>query len=256
MLIDCGIGPRTAAGRIKELGSSVGEVGAICLTHLDRDHFNPNWKAQIVRQGILVFCHEDRVDELARIAGGEPEFVRLIRPFNGQAFSPAQGMRFSAMRLAHDELGSHGFVIDGFGGRIGYATDLGRVGAELVRRFCGVDVLAIESNYDPQMQLSSGRPWFLKQRIMGGRGHLSNGDALKAVTQILDQAQRQGQALPRHIVLLHRSRQCNCPKLLRELFSVDQRIGQRLVLAEQHRPTQWLSAVQRPVCRQLELQWA
>lgn len=241
---------------MKRLGAHVGEIAAICLTHLDRDHFNPNWTGQIVRQGMPVFCHEKRIDDLASLGGGEPGFVRLIRPFNGRPFSPMDGLCLNAIRLEHDELGSHGFVIEGFGGRIGYATDLGRVGEKLVRRFRGLDVLAIESNYDPQMQLSSDRPWFLKRRIMGGRGHLSNAEALDAVRRILDQAQRQGGELPRHIVLLHRSRQCNCPKLLRELFSADRRIGQRLVLAEQDRPTPWLGAKSRPVYSQMELQWA
>lgn len=256
ILIDCGIGPRTTAARMKGLGTQVGEIAAICLTHLDRDHFNPNWIGQIVRQEIPVFCHEKRIDELASFGGGEPKFAGLIRPFNGRPFSPADGFSLNAIRLQHDELGSHGFVVDGFGGRIGYATDLGRVGEELVRRFRGLDLLAIESNYDPQMQLSSDRPWFLKRRIMGGRGHLSNAEALDAVRRILDQAQRQGEGLPGHIVLLHRSRQCNCPKLLREMFEADRRIGQRLVLAHQDRPTGWLWAKSRPVYRQMELQWA
>ncbi len=86
------------------------------------------------------------------------------------------------------------------------------------------------------MQEMSGRPWFLKRRIMGGKGHLSNRQALAAVQQILDRGQR----LPDHIVLLHRSRQCNCPELLRALFSKDRRIGPRLTLAEQFERTPWL----------------
>jgi phosphoribosyl 1,2-cyclic phosphodiesterase len=256
ILIDCGVGPRTTAQRMTAIGADAREVRAICLTHLDRDHFNPNWIRQIIRQGILVFCHEHRMDDLASLAGGEEEFVNLIRTFNGKPFSPSDGIELHAIHLAHDEQGSHGFIIEGFGGRIGYATDLGHASAELLRRFRGLDVLAIESNYDPEMQLNSDRPAFLKRRIMGGRGHLSNAEALAAVRHILDQAEQQGQSLPGHIVLLHRSRQCNCPKLLRELFSSDHRIRERLVLAEQNQPTPWLRARQRPVFRQLELHWA
>jgi phosphoribosyl 1,2-cyclic phosphodiesterase len=253
ILIDCGIGPRIAAQRMTAMEADAREIAAICLTHLDRDHFNLNWVRQIIRQGILIFCHENRIDDLATLAGGEEEFVSLIRPFNDKPFSPSDGIELHAIHLAHDEQGSHGFVIEGFGGRIGYATDLGHASAELVRRFRGLDVLAIESNYDPDMQLNSDRPAFLKRRIMGGRGHLSNAEALAVVRRILDQAERERQSLPGHIVLLHRSRQCNCPKLLRELFSTDDRIKDRLVLAEQNRPTPWLRARQRPVFRQLEL---
>jgi phosphoribosyl 1,2-cyclic phosphodiesterase len=255
MLIDCGIGPKTAAGRMRGLDIGIDEVGAICLTHLDRDHFNLNWVSTIIRQRILLFCHESRTDDLARL-GGSAEFARQIRPFNGQNFFPVEGLGLTAIHLAHDELGSHGFLIKASGSRLGYATDLGRVDARLIRHFQGVDVLAIESNYDPQMQLSSGRPWFLKRRIMGGRGHLSNQDALAAVREILDQSQVRGRPLPKHIILLHRSRQCNCPRLLRELFCADERVRQRLVLAEQDRATGWLCAQDRPVFGQLELQWA
>jgi phosphoribosyl 1,2-cyclic phosphodiesterase len=256
MLIDCGIGPRTAAGRMKDLGIGIESVAAICLTHLDRDHFNPNWAATIVRQDISLFCHEDRIDDLARLGGGSAEFARLIRPFNGEKFSPANGIDLTAIHLPHDQAGSHGFLVEASGSRLGYATDLGCVNQALIRHFSGVDVLAIESNYDPIMQLNSDRPAFLKRRIMGGRGHLSNQDALDAVREILDQSQVRGRRLPKHIILLHRSRQCNCPRLLRELFSADERMQNRLVLAEQDRATNWLCAGNQPVLMQLELQWA
>src|SRR5207244_483864 len=99
---------------------------------------------------------------------------------------------------------------------------------------------ALESNYDPAMQEESGRPWFLKKRIMGGKGHLSNLQTLAAVKRILDLAQAKSRRLPEHIVLPHRSRECNCPELLRPLSSRDRRIAPRLTLAEQFERTVWL----------------
>jgi hypothetical protein len=60
------------------------------------------------------------------------------------------------------------------------------------------------------------------------------------VRQILDRAQAQRGRLPDHIVLLHRSRECNCPDLLRSLFSKDRRIAPRLTLAEPFQRTPWL----------------
>jgi|SRR5580658_4831918 phosphoribosyl 1,2-cyclic phosphodiesterase len=255
ILIDCGIGPRTAASRMKDLGIGVENIAAICLTHLDSDHFCTAWLRRIASAGIMLFCHESRAEDLANFGDGQAEFAHLIRTFNGHDFSPVDGVNLSPIRLDHDAHGSHGFLVQGFNSRIGYATDMGRVCEDLVRQFCGVDVLAIESNYDPQMQIASDRPWFLKRRIMGGRGHLSNQQALEIVQKILDQTHRQRRLLPKHIVLLHRSRQCNCPNLLRELFCSDPRIAQRLVLAEQDRPTAWLSVHERPAYSQLQLQW-
>lgn len=254
VLIDAGIGPRAAARRMNGTGVSVGDVRAICLTHLDSDHFSRHWAQTIRSQSITLFCHSSRIEDLIDLAGDD--LRESIVGFES-AFEPVPGLQFSAIFLAHDQTGSHGFVIEGFGSRIGYATDLGRVTADLIERFCDLDVLALESNYDPQMQVDSPRPAFLKQRIMGGRGHLSNQQAFAAVRKILDRHEIAGVPLPSHVVLLHRSRQCNCPMRLRNLFLSDVRLSNRLTLAEQFQRSEWLRVGRlRPlVGEQLVLGW-
>ena len=141
---------------------------------------------------------------------GEPGLD--VGTFNGHPFEPIDRVRFHPVRLAHDEHGSHGFVIEGFGCRIGYATDLGRVPGELLDRFCGVDALAIESNYDPEMEMNSPRPWFLKKRIMGGKGHLSNEQAAELLAAVLARSEPERLL---HVVSLHLSQECNRPELAR-----------------------------------------
>jgi phosphoribosyl 1,2-cyclic phosphodiesterase len=254
MLIDAGIGPRMTAMRLNGTGAHLREVTAICLTHLDRDHFSLGWAGFIASRGVRVFCHSQRIDELLDVLG--EELRKNVVGFD-EMFEPMDGVRVDPISLAHDRAGSHGFLIEGFGCRVGYATDLGRVPAELVERFVDLDVLAIESNYDPLMQEQGARPHFLKQRIMGGRGHLSDEQALAAVRQILDRCERCGARLPAHIVLLHRSRQCNCPNLVRKPFSRDARIARRLTLAEQFERSGWLRSRPAPalVGEQLMLGW-
>jgi phosphoribosyl 1,2-cyclic phosphodiesterase len=105
------------------------------------------------------------------------------------------------------------------------------------------------------MQRDSSRPWFLRQRIMGGRGHLSNEQAYEAVRNIMALAYRSDLRVPDHIVLLHRSRQCNCPHILRSLFESDEQIRHRLTLAEQETRTDWLRAGQYRPDEQLRLAW-
>jgi phosphoribosyl 1,2-cyclic phosphodiesterase len=257
MLIDAGLGPRTVAGRMKGLGVGLRDVSAICLTHLDRDHFNLNWVGTILKLGIRVFCHARRRRDLLQLAAAEG-LHRLVIPFDGDPFEPLPGLTARPISLAHDAEGSHGFCIESLDHRIGFATDLGRVPEAMIDCFEGVDLLAIESNYDPAMQRSSGRPWFLVQRIMGGRGHLSNEQAFDAVKRIVARTHSHHRKLPAHVVLLHRSRECNCPTLLRELFSRDARLAPRLVLAEQFERTEWLradGAVRSESYEQLALSW-
>lgn len=241
LLIDAGIGPRTLAKRLDGTGVCLTDIAALCLTHLDADHFSPRWTATLCHLNIPVYCHADKVDGLALCA---PDLAPLIRPFGADAFSPIDGLACDPVEFPHDHLGSHGFVVDGYGYRVGYATDLGHVPRHFYDRFRDLDCIALESNYDPQMQADSARPSFLKRRITGGHGHLSNVQAFVAVRKILDRSRR----LPDHIVLLHRSQECNCPEVVQRLFGADPRIAPRLTLAQQDERSPWLGRLNRPPC--------
>ena len=238
LLIDAGIGPRTFGQRLDGTGISPADISALCLTHLDGDHFSPHWACTLRRLNIPIYCHVNKVGDLAASC---PDLLPLLRPFDTSPFSPVRGLTCDPIHFLHDHLGSHGFVVEGFGYRIGYATDLGHVPPYLFDRFRDLDCIALESNYDEQMQADSARPWFLKRRITGGHGHLSNTQALAAIRKLLDRARR----LPDHIVLLHRSQECNCPKLVHRLFSADPRIAPRLTLAHQHERSPWLGRTVR-----------
>jgi phosphoribosyl 1,2-cyclic phosphodiesterase len=261
LLLDAGLGPLSAARRMEGSGIGVRQISAVCLTHLDHDHFSPTWVRTLIRLQIPVHCHESRVEALLERIDHHPlahEFPRLIQTFDGQAFEALPRVQLHPIQLAHDRAGSHGFVIEGFGCRVAYATDLGRVPASLLERFTNLDILALESNYDPQMQMASARPWFLKNRIMGGAGHLSNEQAFEAIVRILNRMEKTARRLPQHIVLLHRSLECNCPKLVRKFFGRDDRIAQRLTLAEQFERTDWLrtTSMRSIFGEQLSLAWA
>jgi phosphoribosyl 1,2-cyclic phosphodiesterase len=238
LLVDAGIGPRTLSDRLEGTGVALADISALVLTHLDGDHFTPRWAATLSRFNVPVFCHANKVDSLQTSC---PDMSPLICSFGSDAFSPIAGITCEPIHVPHDRLGSHSFVIAGFNYRIGYATDLGRVPAILFDRFRDLNCIALESNYDPQMQAVSARPLFLKRRITGGRGHLSNPQAFAAIRRILDGGRR----LPEHIVLLHRSQECNCPDLVSALFSSDARIAPRLTLAHQHERSAWLGRTHR-----------
>src|SRR5687767_4879644 len=150
LLLDAGIGPRTVTQRLAGTGVGSRDVVGICLTHLDHDHFNRNWLSTIFSRGINLFCHESRVDDLVRVAlGPSPSadelerFVARVLTFDRDVFEALPGLCLRPVRFAHDRTGSHGFVLEGFGCRVGYATDLGRVPHTFTEDFDDLDLLAI-----------------------------------------------------------------------------------------------------------------
>lgn len=200
-LIDLGLSPRRTRAGLALLGLSLEDVSSVLLTHLDIDHFNPGWmRRDLLRAPLRI--HRRHIGRATR-AG-----IATLRtePFET---SISDGALNASIAMAnHDELGVATFRIAFEGaGELGFATDVGRVTPDLVRHLAGVDVLALESNYCPVLEMASDRPAFLKQRIMGGSGHLSNEESARAA----------GEIAPReHLVLLHLSRQCNRPGLALE----------------------------------------
>lgn len=209
VMIDAGLSPRETAKRLEQQGMiGLGEIDAILLTHLDQDHFRPSWNRASVQHDIVIHCSRRHYRRTGPTRGQQA----CIQPFDGR-FVVHDDVVVEPVFLAHDSLGSIGYLLDTGSLRIGFVTDCGRISHELIDCFTDLDALAIESNYDPAMQRASSRPTYLKNRVMGGRGHLSNAQALDAVRRI-------ARVSPRLmcIVLLHLSRECNCPQLIARMY--------------------------------------
>ncbi len=250
LLIDAGLGPRTVAKRLAGTGATVQDIQALCVTHLDRDHFSPTWISTLVRERITVFVHRGHLRQLERVPGSERLIAAgLIEAIDqdGVTVDIAAGLRARTALLPHDRTGSAGYVFElvettrsntNQPTRIGYATDVGRVTDAMLDHLTGVDLLAIESNYDPAMQQNSARPESLKRRVMGGWGHLSNEQAFDAIQTLAGRCPRGG---PRRIVLLHRSRQCNHPDAIHRVLSHNPQLAARVTLSDQSQRSGWLT---------------
>jgi len=207
LLIDTGLSPRQTRKRLAGTGITLHDINDVLITHFDTDHFHPGWVRVIEKNPIRVHTHRrQQSDALKAGLTGRNLF------FTEDGFELEGGTSVETMLLAHDDVGTVGYVIEHDGTRLGYATDLGRVPNVLLDRFINLHGLAIESNYDRAMQVASNRPAFLKRRIMGGMGHLSNKQSFQAAQHIAQQSDLS------HLVLLHLSRQCNDPTIIKRLY--------------------------------------
>lgn len=68
---------------------------------------------------------------------------------------------------------------------VGIATDLGYYDEYIVQNLSGLDVLLLEANHDVNMLQVGSYPYYLKQRILGKRGHLSNETAGRLLCRLL-----------------------------------------------------------------------
>lgn len=221
-LIDAGLSPRRTRNLLADQGLRFDQVDHILVTHFDRDHFHLGWQAARLDH-IRIHAHVDHAfgAKRAGIAGSN---LRLFE----DPFTLWDEVEVGFARLAHDAQGVTAFRLESEGASLGYATDLGRPAPELTRALHGVGTLAIESNYCPRMQIDSPRPEYLKRRIMGGAGHLSNQESADAVRSIRPS---------RHAVLLHLSRQCNRPEIALDAHAIHEH---ETILSSQSDPTDWI----------------
>lgn len=225
ILIDMGLSPRRTMKELAALGMSMDDVTDVLVTHFDQDHWNPAWNAK--PWGATLHIHQRHVRRAER-SGALHRRTEVFT--DGFAIG---ALRVEPMLNRHDELGSAAFRFSEGDAALGFATDLGRVSRELIEHFCGVDVLAIESNYCPRLQEASGRPRFLKERITGGAGHLSNQQCREAA----------GRIGARRVVLLHLSRECNRPEIA---ASEHANAGYEVTVASQYQRTPWVPIERRP----------
>lgn len=225
VLIDIGISVRRASLLLRDCGLNLADIDAVLVTHLDGDHYQPSWTRALPH---ATFHMHDRHHRFVRRHHLLDSKARVV-PHDGERFLVTDAVSIDPLHVAHDDLGVSAFRI-GFRSAVplGFATDIGRVTDEFIAHFRGVAAMAIESNYCPRLQLASARPDFLKRRIMGGSGHLSN-------EQCADALQHIG---PTHdAVLLHLSRDCNTPGL-----ALAPHAGRRYrtTVTSQTRPTPWI----------------
>ncbi len=114
----------------------------------------------------------------------------------------------------HDAADPYSFTITSNGVTIGVITDIGSACDNVVHQFSQCHAVFLESNYDEKM-LDKGRyPIYLKNRIRGGQGHISNRQALELF-------QKHRSASLTHLLLSHLSHNNNCPVLVEELFTAN-----------------------------------
>jgi phosphoribosyl 1,2-cyclic phosphodiesterase len=205
ILIDAGISCRETEKRMKRLGLSMTHVKAIFISHEHSDHI----------KGVHVLSRKHRLPVYITPATMHHGSLQLEEQLTNTftAYMPVQigNISVTAFPKFHDAVEPHSFMVSWNEIKIGVFTDIGAPCHHLVHHFQQCHAAFLEANYDEQM-LDEGRyPYFLKNRIRGGHGHLSN-------TQALELFKAHKPPFMSHLLLSHLSRDNNNPAMVFDLF--------------------------------------
>ena len=223
VLVDAGLPPRTLSRRLESAGLAPGCITHVCLTHDHEDH--ATHAREIVADGLPVLATRGTLRKL------DLPQQRVLRP--GLEWRLAEDLWVNAVTLPHDAADPAGLVFtsaqSGGGHRVGVLTDCGRPDKRVAQAFRGCDVLVLETNHEPSMLATGPYPRWLKRRVAGPLGHLSNQQAAELLALI-------GPPWPAVIVLAHLSQNNNRPDLALEAVRAAVGEGPALALAHQARP--------------------
>lgn len=209
ILIDAGISCKETEKRMARVGLSMSKVKAIFVSHEHSDHIRgiaviaKKYKLPVyITQGTLSNSGALRFDL-------DPDRVMFLQAATGINIG---NLTITAFPKIHDAFDPHSFMVTCNDIKIGIFTDLGRCCDQLIAHFKQCHAAFLEANYDETM-LEQGRyPWHLKNRIRGGKGHLSNREALQLFID------HRPQHLT-HLLLAHLSQDNNNPELVHQLFN-------------------------------------
>jgi phosphoribosyl 1,2-cyclic phosphodiesterase len=206
ILVDVGISCREIERRMLRIGLNLQKVKAIFISHEHIDHVR-GVEGTSRRYKIPVYISEGTMRNSQVKVDAE-----LIRSFEAHTAVTVGGLSVTGFGKRHDAADPYSFVVEGNGVTIGVLTDIGSACENVTTYFKCCHAAFLEANYDDEM-LSNGRyPAFLKARIAGDHGHLSNQQALDLFVN----------HKPGYMSLLlpsHLSRDNNNPKLVHDLFT-------------------------------------
>ena len=200
ILVDAGISARRITTHLKTLGIAPPELAGILVTHEPSDHISG--LATLTKQlPVPIYATAATGRQIrCRVAWAE-EHLHTITP--GTAFS-VDSLDVQAFSTPHDAADSVGYTITAGDRTAAVVTDLGHVTREVLSAVSGAQLVVLECNYEPDWLLSGPYPYYLKERILGRRGHLSNEEGAQLARVLTEQGARQ-------LVLAHLSKENNTP---------------------------------------------
>lgn len=198
ILIDAGISIKEISARTE---IDVKKIDAIFITHEHIDHVK--YIESIARlSNAIIYANEKTFNKMIMryfksLDGIKVKYIEPNKPFK------LKDIKVMALNLQHDAENCYGYIFANKKQALGYCTDTGYIPIPYIDILRKVNSLIIESNHDIEMLMQSNRPWYLKNRILSIKGHMSNKICGELLNKILEDSKLE------KIVLAHLSEECN-----------------------------------------------
>lgn len=217
IMVDAGITKKRIDQGLSGLGIKTEEISGILVTHEHSDHIK-GLGVLSRKYEIPIYGTRGTIEAIKGIStlGEIPDgLFQVIEADNNFAIGDLEIEPFA---ISHDAAEPVAYRVNSGGKSAGIVTDLGVYTEEIVKKLRGLNVLLLEANHDIRMLEIGGYPYYLKRRIAGDRGHLSNELSGRLLCEILHDKLKQ-------VVLGHLSKENNYAELAYETVKLEITLG-------------------------------
>lgn len=202
ILVDVGYSVKKIREKLASIGQELENIDAIFITHDHSDH-SKSVGVLSRRLNIPIYLHEDSFYHLKYKQGKINEQNIILLEDKKIYLDNVLVENFDVM---HDSAHNLGYTFNYANEKLAYVTDIGKI-TNIVKKACSnSDLIAFESNYDVDMLLNGPYTWSLKNRVKGNRGHISNDESSKFLSDISNNRLKE-------VFLLHLSEENNTPNI-------------------------------------------
>lgn len=203
ILVDAGLSGKKIQESLVSIDVDPSTINGILVTHEHKDHIH-GIGILSRRFGIPIYANQKTWLNMKPEIGEIKEENIIV--FDTNKTFEINDLNIHPFNISHDAIEPVGYSFYYKNIKISLVTDTGYVSEEVKENIKNSHLLMIESNHDVEMLKVGKYPWFLKKRILGEHGHLSNDDAGRLLAEIIS---RENQC----ILLGHLSKENNFPEL-------------------------------------------
>lgn len=203
VLVDAGLSGKKIQELLESRDIDPEEIDCIFVTHEHGDHIKG---AGILsrRFNIPIYANEKTWASMEKDLGKLKD--ENIKIFDTNSDFELGNLGILPFNVSHDAADPVGYNFYNKDKKISIVTDTGTIDDKVKNTIQGSNLIMMESNHDENMLRMGSYPWFLKKRVSGEFGHLSNDDAGKIISQVINGDNEK-------ILLAHLSRENNFPEL-------------------------------------------
>lgn len=195
-LIDLGMSAGYTAKALKNIGVDPSEIQRVFITHTHSDHV----------AGLKVFLKKyNPIVYLTKRMEEEIDFEIEDKVYIDGDIK-IDDLNVTVIKTSHDTADSNGYVFSSLGKSIVYITDTGYINVRNFDKLKNKNIYVLESNHDVRLLREGKYPYYLQQRILSDKGHLSNKDSAYYLSEFIGDKTKE-------IILIHLSEENNKPGL-------------------------------------------